>query len=147
MEGGLRASEVLSRPVCFRDIRLGVVVDLVLDDGARRVLGFDVLGGDRVHRFLPLAACELREETVRVGSALVLMAQELEFYRQRGRALTALRGFPVRRGGRSLGILADVSFGPEGDLVGLSLDTEEGVSEIAPGDSLLLGRDPLRPAV
>ena len=92
MDRGLHASAVESRPVCYADIRLGVVVDVLLDDRLQRVLGFDVLCGDRAHRYLPLAACEVGEARIFVSSALVLMRQELDFYRERGRALTAVLG-------------------------------------------------------
>jgi hypothetical protein len=90
MERGLRAAELLRRSVVFRDIRLGTVVEVLFDCDVTRVLGLDVLCGDQSRRFLSLAACELEESIVRVDSALVLVAKELEFYRNRGRALTAL---------------------------------------------------------
>jgi uncharacterized protein YrrD len=147
MNGGLRASAVETRPVCFADIQLGVVVDILLDDSLQRVLGFDVLCGDRAHRYLPLPACEVREDALIVPSALVLMAQELDFYRQRARALTAIRGFPVRRGDRQLGTVIDLVFAPGGQLTELLLDAD-GESVAVPVDSaLIVGADALRPAV
>ena len=147
MDGGLRASAVESRAVCFADIRLGAVVDVLLDDSLQRVLGFDVLCGDRVHRYLPLPACEIGEEAITVPSALVLLRQELDFYRARGRALTAVRGFPVRRDGRSLGTLVDLVFAPSGELLEFVLGTDEGEATAEPGPELLVGPDALRPAV
>jgi len=147
MDGGLCASAVESRPVCYADIRLGVVVDVLLDDGLRRVLGFDVLCGDRAHRYLPLAACEILADSIAVPSALVLMRQELDFYRQRARALTAVRGFPVRRRDRALGTVVDLVFAPNGELVELVLETEEGQSVAEAGPGLVVGPDALRPAV
>src|SRR6188472_4467110 len=126
MEGGLRASAVESRPVCFADIQLGVVVDVLLDDSLERVLGFDVLCGDRAHRYLPLIACEVGETAIAVDSALVLMKQELEFYRERGRALTAVQGFPVRKNGNELGTLLDLVFTAQGRLTALILEAETG---------------------
>jgi len=147
MDGGLRASAVESRPVSYADIRLGVVVDVLLDDELRRVLGFDVLCGDRQHRYLPLAACELREDTIAVPSALVLMKQELDFYRQRARALTAVRGFPVRLRGMALGTVVDLVFAEDGELRELVLETEDGVATTEPGPGLVVGPDALRPAV
>jgi hypothetical protein len=97
MERGLDAEGLLERSVVFRDIVLGTVVDVVLDGSLRRVLGLDVLCGDRARRFLPFGACELRDGVVGVDSALVL-SDELEFYRSRGRVLTVLRrrGVPLR---------------------------------------------------
>jgi len=147
MEGGLRASAVESRPVCFADIRLGVVVDVLLDDALERALGFDVLCGDRAHRYLPLAACEVGESAIAVPSALVLMKQELDFYRQRARAFTAVRGFPARRGGRDLGTVSDLVFGAEGRPLELVLDTGGETANLAPGPELVVGPDALRPAV
>ncbi len=147
MDGGLRAGAVESRPVCFADIRLGVVVDVLLDDELRRVLGFDVLCGDRAHRYLPLAACEILEHSIAVPSALVLMLQELDFYRQRARALTAVRGFPARREGRTLGNVVDLVFAPNGELVELVVEAEDGQAAAAVGPGLVVGPDALRPAV
>jgi uncharacterized protein YrrD len=147
MEGGLRASAVESRPVCYADIRLGVVVDVLLDDELQRVLGFDVLCGDRAHRYLPLPACEILESSIAVPSALVLMRQELDFYRQRARALTAVRGFPARRRGRALGTVVDLVFAPNGELVELVVETEDGQAVAEAGPGLVVGPDALRPAV
>jgi hypothetical protein len=147
MPGGLLASAVERRPVCFADIHLGVVVDVLLDDAFGRVIGFDVLCGDRAHRYLPLLACEPGHETISVPSALVLMEQGLDFYRERGRALSALRGFPARRGRRDLGTVVDLRFTPQGELTALVLDGEEGRRDVAPGEGLVVGPDALRPAV
>lgn len=147
MDGGLRASAVESRAVCFADIRLGAVVDVLLDDSLRRVLGFDVLCGDRAHRYLPLPACEIGENRIAVPSALVLMQQELDFYRDRGRALTAVRGFPVRRGGQQLGTLRDLVFAPEGELLEVVLEVDDEETTLDAGPDLVVGPDALRPAV
>jgi hypothetical protein len=147
MPGGLLASAVERRPVRFADIQLGVVVDVLLDDAFERVLGFDVLCGDRAHRSLPLLACEPGDKTISVPSALVLMEQGLDFYRERGRALSALRGFPARRGRRDLGTVVDLRFTPQGELTALVLDGEEGPRDVAPGEGLVVGPDALRPAV
>ena len=95
MVGGLRAGTLLRRQVVFRDIRLGAVVEVIFDRDVTRILGLDVLCGDHKRRFLSLAACELEGRVVRVESALVLVAEELEFYRTRGRALTALANWPT----------------------------------------------------
>jgi uncharacterized protein YrrD len=147
MDGGLRASAVESRPVSYADIRLGVVVDVLLAEELQRVLGFDVLCGDRAHRYLPLAACEIHEDSIAVPSALVLMRQELDFYRQRARALTAVRGFPARRGRRTLGTVVDLVFAPNGEHVELVLETDEGQEAAEAGAGLVVGPDALRPAV
>ena len=98
MQGGLNAETLLQRPVCFRDIELGRVVDVILDTSLRRILGLDVLCGDRGRRFLPYGACRIDKGVVGVESALVL-SDEVEFYRSHGQALTVLkrRGVPLRR--------------------------------------------------
>jgi hypothetical protein len=90
MDGGLDAEGLLERHVLFRDIVLGTVVDVIIDTSLRRVLGLDVLCGDRTRRFLPFGACEVRDGVVGVDSALVL-SDELEFYRSRGQVLSVLR--------------------------------------------------------
>lgn len=147
MPRGLRATAVVSRPVCYRDIRLGVVVDLLLDHAYTRVLGFDVLCGDRAHRFLPFAACEFGDDGLSVPSALVLMSQELNFYRDRCRSLNAVRGFPVRRGGTELGTLDDFEVAADGEVARLLVHSPEGVRAVAADGRVLLGPDALRPAV
>jgi hypothetical protein len=98
MDGGLHAETLLRRRVCFRDIELGRVVDVILDASLRRILGLEVLCGDRVRRFLPYGACELADDILAVDSALVL-SDEVEFYRSRGQALSVIRrrGFSLRR--------------------------------------------------
>ena len=94
MDGGLRAGAVESRPVCYADIRLGVVVDVLLDDELQRV-----------------------------------------------------RGFPARRRGRPLGTVVDLVFAPNGELVELVVETEEGQAAADAGPGLVVGPDALRPAV
>jgi hypothetical protein len=97
MDGGLDAEGLLERRVLFRDIVLGTVVDVILDTSLRRVLGLDVLCGDRTRRFLPFGACEVHDGVIGVDSALVL-SDELEFYRSRGEVLSVLRrrGVPLK---------------------------------------------------
>jgi len=147
MDRGLRASAVESKPVHYADIRLGVVVDVLLDDSFRRLLGFDVLCGDRAHRYLPLLACDIRDSQVAVSSALVLLKQELDFYRERGRSLTSVRGFPVRRGPRELGVIQDLIFKPTGELLGLVVESDAHVQIVQARRDLVVGADALRPAV
>jgi uncharacterized protein YrrD len=147
MDGGLRASAIESRAVCYADIRLGVVVDVLLDDGLKRVLGFDVLCGDRAHRYLPLVACEVGDVAISVASTLVLMRQELDFYRERGRALSAVRGFPVRRREQALGTVLDLVFATDGALLEVVLETDAGEAIVDAGPELVVGPDALRPAV
>ena len=89
MRGHL-AGELLRRPVRLRGMRLGETVDLILDPERTRVLGFDVLCGDEVHRFLPFPAAEIAGEGVLVASTLTLLeADQRAFYHRYGRSLVA----------------------------------------------------------
>ena len=63
----------LRLPVRRHGIELGRPVDLIVDAPSGRALGFDVLCGDDVHRFLPVAAAQLGEEEIAVGSSLMLL--------------------------------------------------------------------------
>ena len=137
---------MLRRPVFFRDIRLGIVSDVVFDEPLRRALGLDVRCGDGKHRFLPLGACEIAGDGIAVDSALVLMSQELEFYRAKGRSLTALRGERVRRGAAELGTLADIELRADGEIAAVHLDGHDRHS-VSPVPGLTIGPDSLRRAV
>ena len=96
---GLRAEELLRRPVLVRGIRLGHIADVLFDPDGGRVVGFDVLCGDDVHRFLPFPAAALVDGVLEVDSSLTLLDEEtLAFYRRRGLPLSAageLRDVPV----------------------------------------------------
>jgi hypothetical protein len=85
---GVRAEALLRRPVLARGIRLGRIVDVLFDPEASRVVGFDVLCGDELHRFLPFPAVILREHGLEVESTLTLLdPEELAVYREHGRSL------------------------------------------------------------
>jgi hypothetical protein len=89
---GVRGQELLRRPVRVRGIQVGRAVDLIFDPGGQRVLGFDVLCGDGAHRFLPISVAEAGTAEISVRSSLTLLdPAELDFYRERGTTLTALR--------------------------------------------------------
>jgi hypothetical protein len=78
-------------PVFVRGIRLGEVENVLIHAETPRILGLDVLCGDGANRFLPYAAARLTGTAIEVGNALTLLdEEELEFYRRRGRALTAV---------------------------------------------------------
>lgn len=78
----------LNRRVVTRGIELGRVVDVILDEAARRTIGLDVLCRDGGHRFLPFATARIGEEDIEVDSPLMLLeTDQLDFYRFRGRAL------------------------------------------------------------
>lgn len=84
MQGG----ELLNRRVVTGGIELGRVVDVILDEDGDRELGLVVRCGDGEHRFLPMAAVEVRGEDVATQSAFMLLeTEQLDFYRSRGRAL------------------------------------------------------------
>jgi len=99
----LQAEELLRRPVLVRGIRLGRVADVLFDPDGARVVGFDVLCGDDVHRFLPFPAAVLVARGLSVDSSLTLLdEQALAFYRRRGLSLSGaddLRGALVRASG------------------------------------------------
>ena len=141
----LRGRDVLSREVVFRDITLGVPVDVLLDSTLRRVLGLDVRCGDGVHRFLPLAACALDGGPIEVESALVLM--ERMFYRERALSLAALRERATRLGRRGSDPLVDVAFRADGAVAAYVVRGDDGEAEISVHDAAALSTDLLRPAV
>ena len=99
----LQADELLRRPVVARGIRVGRVADVIFDPAATRVVGFDVLCGDGLHRFLPFPVPFAAREGLEVGSTLTLLdADELAFYLRHGRSLAAaaeLRDARVRADG------------------------------------------------
>ncbi len=140
-----RASELLRRPVRFHDIRLGIPVDVLVDLDASRVVGFDVRCGDAVHRFLPLPACDVTDDAITAPSALVLIDDG--FYRRRSQPFALLRGRPVRARGETLGQLADLGFDDGGFIRALVVETPAGEREIPLADELVIGAEPLRPAV
>lgn len=78
-------------PVLVRGIRLGEVENVLLDAAAPRILGLDVLCGDGSNRFLPYSTVRFTGEAIVIDSALTLLDErELEFYRSRGRTITAV---------------------------------------------------------
>jgi len=84
----MRGAEVLNKRVMTSGIELGRVVDVILDETGERPVGFDVLCGDGGHRFLPFPTARVDGDHVEVDSSLMLLEREqLEFYKERGRAL------------------------------------------------------------
>jgi hypothetical protein len=125
--GVLTAESLLRRPVRVRGIRLGRPADLLLDLEAMRVAGLEVLCGDDVRRFLPLAAGRVHEDEIAVGSALLLLeGDDLGFYRRRGRMLSTLRGRQVTLSGRPVGALRDVEVARDGRVTALSVELPQG---------------------
>jgi hypothetical protein len=110
------AGRALRLPVRLRGIQLGRPVDVLLDRVQWRVLGFEVLCGDETTRFLPLSAARVGDSEIETGSALLLL-EDVDHYRKRGRSLKALLGTPVNGG-----LLRD-----------LLVDRDGAVSEIVSG--------------
>jgi hypothetical protein len=72
-------------------IQLGTPVDVLLDEHADRLLGFEVLCGDGARRFLPFAVARVHPDEIGLESALTLIDErDLDFYRRRSRRLEEL---------------------------------------------------------
>jgi hypothetical protein len=109
--------DLLALPVRLHGIQLAKPVDVLLDREGWRAVGLDLLCGDEVRRFLALPIAAIDEEQIAVLSALVFLEEdELDFYRSRTVALSALRGGAVEYKGKELGRLVDVVIGPAGEL-------------------------------
>ena len=134
---GRPTAEVLRLPVRVRGIQLGRPSDVLVDLAAERVLGLDVLCGDDVHRFLPLAATTLHDDEIAVSSALTMLEEgELAFYRDRAGSLSALRGVELTRDGRTVGRLRDLVVGDGGALEAVLVDVDGAVERIDPAGGL-----------
>ncbi len=73
-------------------LRVGRVVDVILDAAEGRPMGLEVRCLDRRHRFLPMAAATSVGDEVVIGSPFALLeTDELEFYRGRGVSLRRRR--------------------------------------------------------
>ena len=117
--------ELLRLPVRLHGLQLGRPVDLLLDPDAKRAVGLDLLCGDEVHRFLPLPTAAVGRDEIRILSPFVLLERhELDFYRSRALALGRLRGRPVERHGRRVGLLQDVVVAKDGQLVAAIVGNE-----------------------
>jgi hypothetical protein len=119
----LSASELLALPIRLHGIRLGRPVDLLLDAGLGRALGFVVDCGDEAPRFLPYAASQPGADEIAVGSALMLL-DDVGFYSKHGASFRALAGAEIRRRGRPAGTLADVRLDGGGDVTELELELD-----------------------
>lgn len=115
--------EVLALPVRLHGVELGRPVDLLLDRGALRAVGLDVLCGDEEHRFLPLPTAAIGDHALTIHSPLVLLEEdELDFYRSRAFGLSLLRGRRVSSRGKEAGRLRDLVFAPDGELRAVILE-------------------------
>jgi hypothetical protein len=107
--GSRSANGLLTLAVRHRGLVLGRTVDLLLDRDDLRLVGFHVLCGDDEHRFLPLAAARIGDDGIEIASSLVLLEEaQLDFYASRTFSLDAIRGRPVRRRDRDVGVLRDL---------------------------------------
>jgi hypothetical protein len=121
-----RASELLRLPVRLNGLRVGQPGDLLLDRRARRAIGIDVVCGDEVVRFLPIAAARVEPGALVLDSPYLLIDHDAgSFYRRRTRTLGDLRGTDVLRGGRKLGRLDDVELGEDGTIEAILLESGE----------------------
>jgi hypothetical protein len=111
------AERLLGLPVRLNGIPLGTPVDLLVDLERRRAIGLEVLCGDEALRYLPLAAADVRDDEIAIGSALLLFdARDLAWYRRRAASLAALRGSGVRVGRRLVGRLATLVVAADGTI-------------------------------
>ena len=128
--GPRSATHLLQLPVQLHGIRLGRPVDLLLDPAAWRVLGFVVLCGDDVERFLVYPAADQQEDELAVQSALLLL-EDVDFYRDRSRSLRALLGGSVVSEGNETGELRDLLVARDGNVEALVVEQDEAVHEVA----------------
>ena len=116
-------------------IQLGRPTDLIVDLEAERAFGLDVLCGDEVHRFLPLAAAIVNDDEISVTSALTLLEEaELAFYRSRATALSDLRGVEIVQDGSPVGRLRDVVVEGAGTLAAVLVEEDGELRRIEPDD-------------
>ena len=115
------ATELLRLPVRLRGIRLGRPIDLLLDPVEWRALGFVVHCGDEGSRFLVFAAADLLEDAIDVSSVLLLL-EDVGFYRDRSRSLRDLLGDELR----------DLLVGPDGSIEALVVERDGVVQRIDP---------------
>ena len=117
--GSRPATELLQLPVRLHGIRLGQPVDLLLDPVEWRALGFVVHCGDESSRFLVFAAADLLEDAIDVSSVLLLL-EDVGFYRDRSRSLRDLLGDELR----------DLLVGPDGSIEALVVERDGVVQRI-----------------
>jgi hypothetical protein len=116
--GSLSAAASLVLPVKLRGIQLGRPIDMLFDLEHWNVLGFLVLCGDESRRFLPLAACQVLDDAIAVGSALMLL-EDAGFYEERGVSFRSLLGTELAGG-----ILRDAWFSSGGAVTEVEIDVD-----------------------
>ena len=128
--GTRSATHLLHLPVQLHGIRLGRPVDLLLDPAAWRVLGYVVLCGDEIERFLVYPTADQREDELAVQSALLLL-EDVDFYRDRSRSLRSLLGGAVVSEGHEAGELRDLLVGRDGKVEALVVERDDAVHEVS----------------
>jgi hypothetical protein len=118
--GSLSAAASLLLPVQLRGIQLGRPIDILLDVDHWNVLGFVVHCGDESRRFLPLAASQVLDGQIAVGSALMLL-EDAGFYEERGVSFRSLLGTELG-GGR----MRDAWFTSGGAVTELDVENDSG---------------------
>jgi hypothetical protein len=116
--GSVSAAASLLLPVQLRGILLGRPIDILLDLDHWNVLGFVVLCGDESRRFLPLAASQVLEGEIAVGSALMLL-EDVGFYEARSVSFRSVLG--TEAGG---GIARDAWFTSGGAVAELEVEID-----------------------
>jgi len=134
--GSRSANELLRLPVQLNGIRLGRPVDLLLDPADWRALGFVVICGDDVERFLVFAGGDLHEDEIAVPSAFLLL-EDVDFYRARSRSLRAILDCAVLREGREIGELDDLLLRRDGIVEALVVDEDDALREVEPAGSTI----------
>jgi hypothetical protein len=137
--GSRSAIELLQLPVQLNGIRLGRPIDLLLDTGEWRALGFVVLCGDESRRFLVFAAADMQESAIDVPSAFLLL-EDVDFYSDRSRSLRELLGGDVVSGQLALGELRDLLLASDGSVEALLVEQDDAVSEIRPAGTTVESR-------
>jgi len=131
--GELTAAQLLRLPVRLHGVELGRPVDLILDRGRRRVLGFDVRCGDGERRFVPFSVATPTATELVIRTPLVILERaELAFYTERGSTFAALRRSGVARGGRTVGELDDLVVAPDGRVTCVVVSTARGRETLDP---------------
>jgi hypothetical protein len=132
--GSLSAADLVGTPIRLHGILLGRPVDIVLDPGFRRALGFVVESGDEAPRFLPFAASQPGEGVIAVASALMLL-DDVAFYRTRGASFRALVGTQIEHAGVPVGSLVDLHIGHTGDVVEIEVERDGARDRVAAAGS------------
>jgi hypothetical protein len=119
------AAGLLTLAVRLRGLGLGRTVDLFLDRDDLRLVGFHVLCGDDEHRVLPLAAARIAEDGIEIASPLVLLEEaQLDFYSARTFSLDAIRGRPVRKRDRDVGVLRDLRLNADSTVAAVVVEAD-----------------------